>query len=165
VTQDDLEEQFRLATRIRDAQAEIYESITLLRGVRTQAKEAATRAQEAGFGEDLLERADTIESKLTKIERDLINAKSESNQDPINFPPMLDNQMGYLYRQVVRAYSRPTKASYDRFEELLLQVRDQGARVRIVLDTDVAELNRMLLDRGVPGDMVKPSKIRLTGGL
>ena len=78
---------------------------------------------------------------------------------------MLDNQMGYLYRQVVRAYSRPTKASYDRFEELLLQVRDLGARVRLVLDTDVAELNRILLDRGVPGVVVQQTKQRLTGGV
>jgi photosystem II stability/assembly factor-like uncharacterized protein len=154
VTQRDLEEQFDLGVRIRARLADLYEGMNLLRSVRDQVEAMAERAQQGGFGVDLGDSARVVAGRLTAIEDRLTNTKSESHQDPINFPPMLDNQFGYLYRYVANAYGRPTRAAYQRFEELESQLDRHLAGLREVLDTDVARFSTALRDRGVPGIVI-----------
>ena len=154
VTVADLQEQYDLSVRIRSRLGEVYEAIEQLRSVREQVKTIAERAQEADYGEALVELADSLADRLTEIENLLINTKSESGQDPINFPPMLDNQFGYLYRYVVSAYGRPTAAAYQRLEELEGELATHQAALQRVMDEDVARFSEMLRERGVPAVIV-----------
>lgn len=154
VTVADLQEQYDLSVRIRSRLGEVYEAIGQLRSVREQVNTIAERAQEGDYGEALVELADSIADKLTEIENRMINSKSESGQDPINFPPMLDNQFGYLYRYVVSAYGRPTAAAYERLEELVGELATHQAALQRVMDDDVARFSEALRERGVPAVIV-----------
>jgi len=154
VTQQDLEAQFELAVAIRDTLSEVYEAIRTIRSVREQVKSVATYAEKAGAGEDLKARSDSIARKLTDIEEQLMQTKNESNQDPLNFPPQLDNQFAYLYGYVAGPDARPTAGAFTRFDDLNGQWGELRDQLTSVLSTEVAAFNRQLAERGVENVIV-----------
>lgn len=141
VTRNELQAQHDLATAIRDSTTAIYDAIRTLRSVREQVNSVARHAEEAGH-ENLLAQADSISEKLTSIEEELMQTKNESFQDPLNFPPRLDNQYAYLYGYVAGPDGPPTEGARTRFEDLNEQWAPIRDRLHTVLDTDVAEFNQ-----------------------
>jgi photosystem II stability/assembly factor-like uncharacterized protein len=157
VTQADLDEHFELQVQLRDLLAESHAAIKTIRSVREQAMSLARRGEEAGMGTELLEKAKELAEQLTTVEEVLVQTKSEARQDPINFPPMLDNQIGYLYRYVVGSYGRPTKAAYDRYVELSAALGCQTAEMDMLISLDVEEFNSAAAEMGL-GGVILPKK-------
>jgi hypothetical protein len=79
-----------------------------------------------------------------------MQTKNESRQDPINFPPQLDNQWAYLYTHIIGAYARPTEGTYQRFDDLVAETEPLLARLQTILSDDVAALNAALRSADVP---------------
>ena len=158
VTDEDLERQFDLSVRVRSRLSETYDAIRTIRSVREQVRSLTKRTRDAGYGDEIGIAGDSIAEKLTAVENVLINTKIESHQDPINFPPLLDNQFGYLYRYVASAYGKPTQAAYVRIEELEGQLAEQVSELARILDGDVARFNNTLRDLGVTGIIVVDSR-------
>jgi photosystem II stability/assembly factor-like uncharacterized protein len=154
VTQQDLAETFDLLIRIRDRITETHDALKTIRSVREQTTSVAKRAAEEERANDLSERAEAISQQLTTIEEILVQVKAEAHQDPINFPPMLDNQFGYLYRYVNGGYGRPTQQAYERLDELESQLAEQRGRLRQVLMDDLERLNAMMQEQGLSGVVV-----------
>jgi photosystem II stability/assembly factor-like uncharacterized protein len=149
VKPSNLDEQFGTAMRVRGRMEEIYRAIETIRSVRSQAEAVATKAQEGGFGGELKELADSISAAFEPIESELIQTKAESGQDPINFPPQLDNQFGYLYRHVVSAYGSPTASEVARLEELEGMLALLLGRLQAVLDIHLDRFNARVRELGV----------------
>ena len=141
VTRADLQAQHDLATAIRDTTNAIYDAIRTIRSVREQVTSVAQHAQKAGH-EGLTERADSIASDLTAIEQELMQTRNESHQDPLNYPPRLDNQYAYLYGYVAGPDGSPTEGARERFRVLN---REEWAplreRLQTILNTDVPRFN------------------------
>lgn len=142
----DLEEQWRLANEVKDSLSSIYGQVERLRRVRDLSSDMAERlemegSETAGQARDM---ADSIAVALTGIEDDIINTRSQSRQDPINFQPMLDHQFAYLYGQVVEPQGRPTEGSYGRMGDLSAQWTAVRVRLENVMNGIVAEYNAML---------------------
>jgi len=158
VSQQDFDEQFRLAVAIRDTLNQVYDAIRQAQSVREQVKAAAVRVEEAGFADEFGGIADTISDKLTGVEEVLVQTKNQSGQDPIRFAPMLDNQMVSLYENVTGvdqyrfggAEGRPSQGAYDLFADLNLVWVDYHDRLAVILESDVAEFNAMLQQSGIP---------------
>ncbi len=151
VSRADLQAQFDLMVDVRDLLTRSHDAIKAIRSVRGQATEVARRAAGAGYGDDFVDMAARIGERLGAIENVLVQTKSEAGQDPINFPPMLDNQIGYLYRYVNSGYGRPTDAAYERYEDLAAQLAEQAGALSEVLEGEVARFNEALEENGVPG--------------
>jgi hypothetical protein len=159
VTQSDFEEQFRLASAIRDTLNQVYDAIRQTQSVRDQVTAAQQRVEEAGLAEQFGDLADTITTGLTEVEEALMQTKNQSGQDPIRFAPMLDNQYVALYEYVTGvdgyryggAEGRPTQGAVDLFADLNLQWIDLRSQLMLILDTHVNEFNAMLQNNGVPG--------------
>jgi hypothetical protein len=83
------------------------------------------------------------------VEESLIQTKSESGQDPINFPPMLDDQLAYLYSHVTSSYGRPTRGAYQRYDDLLAETRTPLDRLSELLAGDVTAFNDALEEAGI----------------
>ena len=126
------------------------------RAVRAQLEDRADRAEEAGFGDDLPALADSAAAELTRIEEALTQTKSESNQDPLNFPPMLDNQLAYLYGYVGFSDGAPTAGAAERYADLAAELESRLAELEAVLGGSVASFNEALRARDVPGVIVPP---------
>jgi len=105
----------------------------------------------------LLGKAQDLAEQLTAVEEVLVQTKSEARQDPINFPPMLDNQIGYLYRYVVGGYGKPTQAAYDRFTDLTAQLGRQTTEIDMLISLEVEQFNAAAAELGL-GGVILPKK-------
>ena len=159
VTQQDLAKNFELVMAIRDRIGKIHDGIRTIRSVRTQLEEVAKRAEEAGYEGDFSETSKSIGEQLTAIEDELIQTKNEVSQDPLNFPPKIDNQFVYLYGHVNSAYGRPTEGSYRRFEDLNTELAPHMDALRQLLESEVNQFNDSMRDKGVPG-VISPKVTR-----
>jgi hypothetical protein len=143
VTKADLQAQHDLATSIRDTLNAVYDAIRTLRSVREQVNSVATHAKEAGH-DGLMSQADSITKKLTRVEQELMQTKNESHQDPLNYPPQLDNQYAYLYGYVAGPDGPPTDGGRTRFENLNGQWRKHRERLHTIMNTDVKQFNEQV---------------------
>lgn len=153
VSAADLQATFDMSTDLAAMLGRAHAVITELRSVRSQANDVAERAREAGVdgAAELEALADDLAARLTEIEDVLIQTKAESGQDPINFTPMLDTQVGYLYRYVVSTYGAPTAAARTRFADLESQVAAQEAALAAVTAEAVPAFNDAVRAAGAGG--------------
>ncbi|MFQ5678848.1 MAG: WD40/YVTN/BNR-like repeat-containing protein [Gemmatimonadota bacterium] len=159
VSREALQEQFDLMVRVREMLVRDHDAVREIRSVRKQVKEQAKLAEDAGFGEGLAALADSIGQKLGGVEKRLMQTKNESRQDPLNFPPMLDNQIAYLYGYILGTTDRPNVGATERMTDLEEELSGLLEELQGVLDEDVARFNRTLEERGVPPVVVKKRKL------
>ncbi|MFB6240253.1 MAG: hypothetical protein ABEJ46_01575, partial [Gemmatimonadota bacterium] len=153
VSRADLEAQFDLMVRTRDLLTRTHDAIARIRDVRDQLETLGGRLSGAGHAE-LAARADSLVDRLTRVERTLIQTQNESPQDPINYPPRIDNQIAYLYSHLAGAYGRPTEGSRTRFRDLREELAPTMHRIDTLLGDAVPALNRALEEAGVRPVMV-----------
>ena len=153
-TQEDFQEQFDLAMKIRAMVVDTHEAVTKIREIRRQLEDLAERSSKAGRGGNIQEAAKSLNEALTAIEEKLYQTKLESNQDPLNFPPMLDNQILYLYGIVIGSEAKPTEGSYARYEELKAELAEYLNALEKVMATELADFNALVKQEAVPPVMV-----------
>ena len=147
-TQADYQEQFDFLMTINDKVTEVHTAINTIRDVRKQVKTMAKRANESAA--DIKEAAKALNEKLTAIEEELIQTKSKSRQDPLNYPIKDNNKMAALTGVVMGANARPTDQAYDVYEILASRVNKQLAKLDDVLDQDVPAFNRVVRENDIP---------------
>jgi len=112
VTVEDVTEQFRLATQIRNATDRANRAVIRIRRIKASLA-GATRPTAADK---------QLFIRLSRIEEDLYQVKNQSGQDPLNFPIRLNNRLAALGRSVETGDARPTTAAYTVFRELSTQL-------------------------------------------
>ncbi len=99
LTQADLQEQFDLAMKVRDEVSEADDMVVLIRKVKPKADPST-------------------KDTLSTIEEELYQVRNRSNQDPLNFPIKLNNQIAALMRVIETGDAKPTDQSYVVYKEL-----------------------------------------------
>ena len=163
VTDADFAEQFRLAVAVRDTINQVYDAIRTAVDVRDGVESAADRADEMEVGDRVRPLADSISVGLSAVRETLMQTQNQSGQDPIRFPPMLDNQFVALYEYVTAADNyrfggaegRPTEGATTLFEDLTVKWMGVSIRLQSILQNDVTRFNQLLEALGVPGVMVR----------
>lgn len=148
-TQEDFQEQFDLLLQIRDAISDVHDAVNRIRDVKRQLEELVKRLSDHSQGRALVDSARALQQRLTRLEEELIQTRNEAPQDPLNFPPKLNNQLITLYGVVASADARPTAAARARWEELRAQVARHLGDLQQVLERDLAELNRRMREAGI----------------
>ena len=93
--------------------ASLFEVLSDTRDLKTQADSVLERVKKAGLeSEPITSAVKAAKEKLTALEESITQVKSKSSQDPINFPPQIDNQLTTLYGYVVEGDFRPTAGAY-----------------------------------------------------
>ncbi len=158
VSQEDLDEQYRVTLQARDMVTASHEAIRAIRLARGQLTSAVVRVQAGDHGDEVEKRvreaADSAAAHLTVVEERLIQTKNESGQDPINFPPRLDNQLVYLYGHVNAAYGPPTQGAMERLTDLRGELDARLTELEALLSTELADFNRLLEEAGVQSVVV-----------
>ena len=153
VTAADLQAQYALTILIRDRLSEVHDAIREARSIREQTGGFVDRAEDGEYAETAVDTlralAETMDEALTEIEEALIQTRSESGQDPINFPPMLDDQLAYLYSHVNGSYGRPTEGAQERFGDLVDETQPLLDRLEALVGTQVPAFNRALAEAGI----------------
>jgi photosystem II stability/assembly factor-like uncharacterized protein len=143
VTQADLQAQFDLAMRVRDATSRANEGVISIRDVKTQVddrmgKDTSVRTQ-----------GDALKRKLSAVEEELYQVRNQSSQDPLNYPIKLNNKIAALMGAVEGVEGRPTRQAYQVFDELSQRLDVQIRALRQVLDTDLNAFNTLLRSKGL----------------
>jgi hypothetical protein len=125
VTNADLEEQFKLASQVRDKVSEADKMVIQIRDVKKQLKDRADKAKNP----EINAAAERLETKLTAVEEDVYQVRNRSNQDQLNFPIKLNNQLAALARSIETGDAKPTDASYVVFKELSARLDELKARL------------------------------------
>jgi len=137
-----LTSQYELAMKAKAKLEQSHRAIGNIRSVRTQLKDVQKR--------DAIKAIDSLDTRLKKLtknldvlEKQLIQTKSESRQDPINYPSMIDDQIAYLYSVINGLDDRPTEGAYQRLDDvskILQPILDKWEDVK----GKIGELNRTL---------------------
>lgn len=161
-TQSDFQDQFNLLMDIRNRTTEINEKILTIRSIKKQVTTLTGLMKDSGFKNDqLTEAGKTLVKSLSEIEEELIQVKSKSGQDPLNYPIKLDNKIAALVRVVSSVDARPTAQSYDVLDDLVSQAKVHYKKLDKVMTDDLFKFNNMVSDAGVPAVMVIPSEMNV----
>ncbi len=118
-SQAEYDAQREMSLQIADRLESIYDAINKIRSIKGQVKAASERLEKAGIeDEDLTEQAKALDEALSAVLGKLTQVKSKSGQDPLNFPPMIDNQYVELYAYVVASEYQPPAGAQQRLDDL-----------------------------------------------
>ena len=153
-SQADFESQYELSQQIWESLTESHAAISQLRDVREQVTNLTERLEAVDQGEGLAEAAEKCKETLTGIEETIYQTQSESSQDILNFPPMLDNQLLALLDIVQSADAAPTDGAYERYRDLRAELDAVKSQLQKVMDTEVAEFSELVAGKKVPAVIV-----------
>jgi len=157
------QEQYDLLGVVGDMINEMYAGLADLREVKKQSTDVVGRLEAAGADtEDVAAAAEAMNAKLTTVEERITQVKSKSGQDPINFPPQIDNHIVTLYGYVLGGFGggddRPTDAAYDRLEDLKPKLASLMAELNAVLESDLPAFNAMVAGKDLPAVVIGDSQ-------
>ncbi|MEO1510820.1 MAG: hypothetical protein AAFU70_02000, partial [Planctomycetota bacterium] len=131
--------------RLSDAHTAVNE----IRAIRKQVDQVMALAKDSGKAESLKSSADALKEALKEIEEEIIQTRSKSSQDPLNFPIKLNDKIGALAYQVDNDFP-PTEqagAVLDRLGDMLAV---QLAKLDEVKAGPVAAFNELVEQTRVP---------------
>jgi photosystem II stability/assembly factor-like uncharacterized protein len=154
-TQEEFQEQFDFLIKIRDKITEVNRAINRLRDVKKQIDELSRKVRGLEKGKEVIEAARLLKQKLSSAEDVLIQSKSKSGQDPLNYPIRLDNKIAALAGVVARADARPTDQSYEVFKEFSAKADEQLTKLKDILKKDLPEFNKLVKKADIPAIIIK----------
>jgi photosystem II stability/assembly factor-like uncharacterized protein len=164
VSQEDLDKQFEFATRLNGRITAGHDAINQIRSLRAQIDSLRQRLPATPEYKTVLDAADTLNKKMTAVEEEMIQIKSTSNEDALNFPIRTVNQLVDLFGTVESADAAPTAQSYDVFEVLNKQLTASLAKWGDIQKTDLVDLNAKMAQANVPGVSLPPAGRGGAGG-
>ena len=150
LSQQDLEKQFDLLTKIRARVTETHDAVNQIREIRAQITALNRRLENTPQAKAVADAGRQLDKKMTEVEEALIQTKAKSGQDVLNYPIRLNNQLVALGGVVASADGAPTQASYEVFEMLSKQLDIQMAKWKQILNTDVPAYNDVVRKQEVP---------------
>jgi photosystem II stability/assembly factor-like uncharacterized protein len=149
-SQADLEKQNELAMRIRDRVNAGHEAVNQIRSVRGQIDALKKRLGADAGAKPVLEAGDALKKKIDAIEEKIIQPKSKSGEDPLNYPIQAADQLMALQSTVESADAAPTSQAYVVFDELNTRLETQLAAWREIQSKDLTALNELIKKNSVP---------------
>jgi hypothetical protein len=154
-TAEDGQKQYDLLLKIRNKLTETHDAVRQIREVRDQVKTVADHAKAAGGDDAIAQAAESLAKSLTSVEEALYQTKNQSSQDPLNYPIRLNNKLSALAGVVASADAAPTASSYAVYDDVAGRIDADLARLRKILDTDLASFNQLVRDKSVPAVVLK----------
>lgn len=155
-TQEDLQKQFELLTKVRDKVTETHEAILQIRDARKQIDDVVARTKDQPGGKAIADAAKALNEKMKAIEEALYQTKNQSGQDPLNYPIRLNNKLAALTGVVSGADFAPTAQTYVVYNDIAGQIDAQLQKLRQIMTTDIPAFNKLVREQEVPAVMIKP---------
>ncbi len=145
----ELQDRYRLSRRCRDTVTKAHEAIEAMRRLREQMQAVTDRAE--GEPKDRLDqqRAETA-AALTAIEEVLYQTKSQSSQDPLNYPIKLTDKLLGVLSATDRAEFGPTAGQRAVADELIAAIDAELVKFEAVQKEQVAAFNKLALQLAIP---------------
>jgi photosystem II stability/assembly factor-like uncharacterized protein len=152
----DYAKQLEFGLKIRDKVSEMHNGIVQIRDVRKQVDDLLKRVAGQPSFKVINDAATTLKKNLAGVEEGLYQTKNQSSQDPLNYPIRLNNKLAALAGVVSSADAAPTEQSYAVYDELVVQIDAQLAKLAQIMKTDVPAFNQLVRDQNIPAVTLKP---------
>ncbi|MGB7285129.1 MAG: hypothetical protein WBE13_22915 [Candidatus Acidiferrum sp.] len=150
VAQADLEKQQEFALRIRERVTAGHEAVNQIRSVRGQLDALKKRLGADQAAKPVVDAADALSKKISAVEEKIIQPKSKSGEDPLNYPIQVADQLMALQETVESADTAPTAPSYTVFDVLNERLETQLAAWHEIQSKDLAALNAEIQKSKIP---------------
>ncbi len=154
-SQEDFQVQFDLLIQIRDKLIEVNQAINRLRSAKKQINDLLGKIKGHTKEGEIVPPAKEFLEKLISVEDVLIQSKSKSSQDPLNYPIMLDNKIAALASMVASADARPTEQTVEVFKDLSGKADIQLAKLKAILEQDLVAFNSLVRKAEIPAIVLK----------
>jgi photosystem II stability/assembly factor-like uncharacterized protein len=154
-TAADLQRQFDFVRSIREKLTETHEAIERIRDVRAQLGVVKKRLGDSEAAKPAIEKANAIETTITAVEEALYQTKNQSSQDPLNFPIRLNDKLAHVASSASTGDHAPTAQALAVRDELVAKIDAELAKLKMVWNDDVPELNRLVAQAAAPAVIVK----------
>ena len=109
---------------------------------------------------EVKEAAAAIAEKLTAVEDALVQTKSRSFEDPLNYPGKIYAQLAHLQDSVNGSFgalldARPTNGARQRFADLQAQIEAVYADLQQILHADIPAFNEQVGGLDLPAVIVR----------
>ena len=157
VTDQDLQEQFDLAIKVRDKASQANEAVLLVRGIKAQIEDRKSKldAKAAPVAKAL----DDFAAALSAIEEEIYQVKLQSSQDPLNFPIKLNNKIAALQGVIESADVKPTEQAYTVFRTLSTRLDEQLGTLETTSKSRMPPVNQLLQRMKLEAIKAEPLKI------
>ncbi len=136
-TDADLQEQFDLASRIRDKVSEANNAVIQIRNVKRDVAGRLAKNSDA----QLKTAGDRLTANLSAVEEEIYQVKNQSGQDPLNFPIKINNRLASLLRVVNTGDGKPIANAAPILKDLSAELKVQTDRLQQVVALDLPAFN------------------------
>jgi hypothetical protein len=154
VSDQDLQDQFDLAMKVRDKASQANEAVLLIRGIKQQITDRRAKTKDAATTRAL----DDLEKQLSGIEEEIYQVRLQSSQDPLNFPIKLNNKIAALQGVIESADVKPTEQAYSVFRTLSNSLDEDLGRLDTTTKTRMPSVNQLLQRQKIDAIKAEPLK-------
>jgi photosystem II stability/assembly factor-like uncharacterized protein len=137
----DLKEQFDLLMKINKKLSENHKGINQIRKVRNDVNGYLKAVKDESLSKKLKDMTKEMMKSLDEIEGTLMQPKSKAGQDALNFSIQLNDKLAGVGSAVGASDNKPTKQSYDVYNDLSGKIDKQIERLKGILSKDVPAFN------------------------
>ncbi|MFZ9661110.1 MAG: VPS10 domain-containing protein, partial [Chitinophagaceae bacterium] len=149
ISQAEYEAQFHMLQEIQGKYDEVQKTIKNVRALRNQMNDFTGRLGKE-LPEDVKSKSESIQKKLDAIEEALHQTKAKSSQDVLNFPIRLNDKLSGLFDVANSGNMAPSKQVGEVLKELSRLSDQEILKFKNIMDSDVKELNRLIIEKSVP---------------
>ncbi len=142
--------QERMAATLQVHLADLFGYVRRLRTAREQMKSAVTRAEGTPGHSELKAAADSLGKQMREAEERLVQPKSTTFQDVVNFTSKLDAQLLQLMGTVDGAEPPLTAGQQERFRDLERLWATEQSGLERLLGAELAAFNALVQRLGIP---------------
>ena len=147
--QQEYEDQLNFLISVRDKFSEIQKGIKNIREIRKQINDFMSRTGSDSLKE-IKSMADSINSKITKIEEGLYQTKAKSEQDVLNYPIRLNDQVAGLYDYAASGNYAPTQQVKEAYTFLSAKADVELTKLKTIMEMDVPKFNDLIRQNQLP---------------
>jgi len=148
-TQQEYEDQFNFLISVRDKFSEVQKAIKHIREIRKQINDFMALQGKDTAGEIKI-MADSINKRMTKIEEALYQTKAKSEEDVLNYPIRLNDQISALYDYAASGNYAPTQQVNEAYTFLSAKADAELNKLKTVMDVDVPKFNALIREKQLP---------------
>lgn len=157
-TIEDMQEQFDFLTEVCDKLTETHQAIKNLRSLRSQITEVNSKLKDKDGSENVVTLGKEILSEIKVIEEALYQTKNRSRQDPLNFPIMLNNKLGYLNSLTTNGDYPPTEQAIAYKTEVTAQIDSELKKLYTIFENKVPEYNELVRNSNIDAVTLNKNK-------
>jgi photosystem II stability/assembly factor-like uncharacterized protein len=148
-TQEEYQAQFDFLISVRDKFSEIQKGIKNIRTVRKQINDFMALQGKDTAGE-IKTMADSINKRMTKIEEALYQTKAKSEEDVLNYPIRINDQIAAIYDYAASGNYAPTQQVKEAFSFLSEKADGELSKLKTIIDTDLPKFNTLIREKQLP---------------